>query len=196
MVPAFMNKYFSCLGVLAVVATVACAPFRHRQSAPPQRAAAAPACTTDSTYQRLAFWVGDWDVTDSMGVHYATQRVQRVLDACAITADWASGGGYKGLSLFAFDVRAGQWRQMYAANQTPSPSGVELRTSDPSYDGPGIRFILLLDPADGKPARSRVTIMPSGDHGALQLFEDSNDGGKTWRTVFKAQHHLRPASER
>jgi hypothetical protein len=190
-----MNRYFSCLGVLAVAASVACAPFRHREPAASQRAAAAPACTTDSNYQRLGFWVGDWDVTDSMGVHYATQRVHRVLDACAITADWASGGGYKGLSLFAFDVRTGQWRQMYAANQIPSLSGVERRTSDPSYRGPGVRFILLLDAADGNPARSRVTIMPSGDHGALQLFEDSKDGGKTWHTVFKAEHLPRPASE-
>jgi hypothetical protein len=191
-----MNRYFSCFGVLALAADVACAPLHHKQATASPRVASAPACTTNANFQRLAFWVGDWDVADSMGVHYATQRVHSVLDACAIIADWSSGGGYKGLSLFAFDVKVGRWRQMYAANQVPSPSGVELRTSDPSYDGPGVRFVLLLDPADGKAARSRVTIMPSGDRGALQLFEDSEDGGKTWRTVFKAVHHLQPTAGR
>jgi hypothetical protein len=118
-----------------------------------------------------------------------------VLDACAITAEWASGGGYKGMSLFAFDVRTGEWRQMYVANQVPSPSGVELRKSDPSYRGPGIRFILLLDSTTAEAARSRVTIMPLSDHRALQLFEDSSDGGKTWHTVFKAEHRLQRTVE-
>jgi hypothetical protein len=97
------------------------------------------------------------------------------------------------MGLFAFDTRTGEWRQMYVANQVPSPSGVELRKSDSSYRGPGVRFILLLDPMAGVAARSRVTIMPLSDHRAMQLFEDSPDGGKTWHTVFKAEH--RPQRE-
>jgi hypothetical protein len=99
------------------------------------------------------------------------------------------------MSLFAFDVRTGEWRQMYVANQVPSPSGVELRKSDSSYRGPGIRFILLLDSTAGGPARSRVTIMPLSDHRAMQLFEDSPDGGKTWHTVFKAEHRPQRTAE-
>ena len=189
-----MNMSFSWLGAIAVVASVASTPFHHNEAKQPRTAVASP-CTADSNYQRLAFWVGDWEVVDSTGTHYATQRVRAVLDACAITAEWASGGGYKGMSLFAFDVRTGEWRQMYVANQVPSPSGVELRKSDPSYQGPGVRFILLLDPAAGNLARSRVTIMPLDDHRALQLFEDSSDGGKTWHTLFKAEHRLQRTGE-
>lgn len=177
------------LGALAVVASVGSAPLRHNDVRQPRIPAASP-CAADSNFQRLAFWAGDWEVVDSTGAHYATQRVRAVLDACAITAEWASGGGYKGMSLFAFDVRTGEWRQMYVANQVPSPSGVELRKSDPSYRGPGIRFIPLLDSTTGEAARSRVTIMPLSYHRALQLFEDSSDGGKTWKTVFKAEHRL------
>lgn len=189
-----MNKYLSCLGAIAVATSVAAAPFHHDMTARPRAAAPSP-CAADSNFQRLAFWVGDWEVVDSTGAHYATQRVRSVLEACAITAEWASGGGYKGMGLFAFDVRAGEWRQMYVANQVPKPSGVELRKSDPSYSGPGVRFILLLDPTDGKLARSRVTIMPLSDHRAMQLFEDSPDGGKTWHTVFKAEHRVQRTAE-
>jgi hypothetical protein len=137
-----MNMHVSWLGALAAVASVASGPFHHSQATQPL-ATRAPSCAADSNFQRLAFWVGDWDVVDSI----------------------------------------------------PSPSGVELRKSDPSYRGPGVRFILLLDAADGSRSRSRVTILPLSDHRAMQLFEDSPDGGTTWHTVFKAEHRLQRTAE-
>jgi hypothetical protein len=148
-------------------------------------------CAADSSFQRLAFWVGDWDVYDSTGVKYATQRVRAVIDECAITAEWTSGRGNKGMGLSAYDRKTSAWKQIYASNQVPFLSGVNLRTSDPSYSGPGIRFIQIFDPAAPPLAQTRVTIMPLSDHRALQEFEDSRDGGKTWKLVFKGEHRLR-----
>jgi hypothetical protein len=188
-----MNMPISTLGAIAVVASVACAPIHHTEATRPRTAAASP-CAADSNYQRLAFWVGDWDVYDSTGAHYATQRVRAVLDACAITAEWTGPVGDKGLSLSAFDRRTGDWRQVYVSNQVPSPSGVAVRRSDPSYRGPGIRFIPLLDPPAGDSARARMTIMPLSGRRALQQFEDSRDGGETWHTAFKAEHRLQPTA--
>lgn len=184
-----MNVYVGWLGAIAVVASVASAPVHHHEAEKPQTASASP-CAADSNYQRLAFWVGDWDVYDSTGAHYATQRVHTVIDACAITVDWIGRVGDKGMGLSAYDGKTGEWKQVYVSNQVPSPSSIKLRKSDPSYSGPGIRFIPLLDAAGGELARSRVTIMPLSDHRALQLFEDSRDGGKTWHTVFKGEHRV------
>jgi hypothetical protein len=185
-----MNVYFGWLGAIAVAASAAAASL-HGNEAGRLRPRPASPCAADSSYQRLAFWVGDWEVFDSTGAHYATQRVRPVVDACALTAEWTSGGGNKGMGLSAFDVRSGEWRQVYVSNQVPSPSGVMLRRSDQTYDGPGVRFIPLLDPGAAVPARSRVTILPLSGHRALQLFESSSDGGATWRTVFKAEHRQR-----
>ncbi len=179
-----MNMLFGWLGAIALAASAASGSTRHHETAP-------PSCATDSNYQRLAFWVGDWDVVDSTGAHYATQNVRAVLDACAITAEWTGRGGNKGLNVSAFDGRTGDWRQVYMSNQIPAPSGVSLRRSDPSYTGPGIRFIPLLDAPAGELARSRVTIMPMSGHRAMQLFEDSKDGGKSWYVIFKAEHRQR-----
>jgi hypothetical protein len=120
--------------------------------------------------------------------HYATQRVRAVIDDCAITAEWTGRVGDKGMNLSAFDGRTREWRQMYVSNQVPAPLGVTLRRSDPSYDGPGVRFISLLDPPAGTATRSRVTIMPLSAERAVQLFEDSKDGGATWHVIFKAEH--------
>lgn len=182
-----MNMYFSWLGAIALGASVTSASFHRKEAQQPWTVAAAP-CTADANYQRLAFWVGDWEVVDSTGAHYATQRVRAVVEGCAITAEWTGPAGNKGLSLFGFDARAGEWRQIYVSNQVPFPSGAPVRKSDPSYSGPGIRFIPLVDPGPGQLARSRVTIMLLSDHRPLQLFEDSSDGGQTWHTVFKAEH--------
>ena len=182
-----MNGYY---GWIAAAAIAASAPLHH-QGAPRPRAQAASPCAADSSFQRLAFWIGDWDVYDSTGAHYATQRVSSVLDSCAISVEWASGGGNKGMSLSAFDQKSGVWNQIYVSNQLPSPSGVKLRKSDASYTGPGVRFIPLIDATATNPFESRVTIMPLPGHRALQEFEDSRDGGKTWQVVFKAEHRLR-----
>jgi hypothetical protein len=188
-----MNAHFGLFGALTVAVSLVSAPVHRRGIQAAQNQMTSP-CMADSSYQRLAFWVGDWDVYDSTGVHYATQRVRPVIDECAITAEWASGGGNKGMGLSAFDLKTHQWKQVYVSNQVPFRSGVTLRTSDPSYTGPGIRFIELSDTAAANPAQSRVTIMPLSGHRALQEFEDSKDGGKTWHVVFKAEHRLRTAT--
>jgi hypothetical protein len=187
-----MNMSIGWLGAIAVFAGVVSTPFHHRDVHRP-RTAAAPACTTDANYQRLAFWVGDWEVVDSSGAHYATQRVRAVIDACAITAEWTGRVGDRGMNLSSFDGPTGEWRQMYVSNQVPAPLGVQLRRSDPTYGGPGVRFIPLLGPPAAELSRSRVTIMPLSDHRAMQLFEDSKDGGKTWHVIFKAEHRQRTA---
>ena len=98
-----MNAHIGLLGALAVAVNLMSAPLHRRENEPAQNATTSP-CTADSGYQRLAFWVGDWEVFDSTGAHYATQRVHPVIDECAITADWASGGGNKGTA-----VRRGKW---------------------------------------------------------------------------------------
>ena len=179
-----MSQVLLCVAALGATAAATSAS----ASASARASVAPPVCTTDASYQRLAFWVGDWEVVDSTGAHYASQRVRAVLDACAITAEWAGAGGNKGLNFSAFDGRIGEWRQMYVSNQIPALSGVAIRRSDPSYAGPGVRFIAVADPIDGSLGRSRVTIMPLGADRAMQLFEDSRDGGKTWFVQFKAEH--------
>jgi len=183
-----MNTSFAWLGSLVVVAGVVSAPI-HRSAA----RAPASLCAEDSNYQRLSFWIGDWEVVDSAGAHYATQKVRAALDDCAITAEWTGRVGDRGLNVSAFDRQTGEWRQMYASNQVPGPSGVSLRRSDPAYTGPGVRFIPLVEPPPDKLTRSRVTIMPMSEHRVMQLFEDSKDGGKTWYVIFKAEHRARTA---
>ena len=149
--------------------------------------AAAPPCSGDSGYRRLAFWIGDWTVFDSTGKRYASQRVRDAVDQCALTVEWTGIVGDKGLSVFGYDARSANWKQMYVSNQVPGPSGVILRQSDADYTGPGVRFIPVITPPPGA-TRTRVTIMPLPGGGVMQLFEDSHDDGTSWTTGFKGEH--------
>jgi hypothetical protein len=184
-----MRMSIGWTGALGLVVSAACASLQ-TDAARPRPITESP-CFGDTNYERLAFWVGDWDVYDSTGARYATQRVHSVLGGCAIAAEWTGSGGNKGMNVSAFDRRTNEWRQIYMSNQLPSPSGVTLRKSDSTYKGLGVRFIPLFEPADGNRARSRVTILPVSGDVAMQLFEDSSDGGETWCITFKAEHRLR-----
>jgi len=180
-----MNKSLRALGVFALAGAVV---LLSRRTATATVRLAPLACASDSSFQRLAFWVGDWDVFDSVGTRYASQRVHPVVDACAFTAEWTGPIGDKGTSLTAYDPRTHDWKQVYVSNQVPATSGVSIRKSDPSYDGPGIRFVALVDPAPGEASRLRITIAPLPDHRVRQTFEESKDGGQTWHAVFNAEH--------
>jgi len=183
-----MYMHTGRVGLIATLAILVFAPLHQSRTAFAQTVTTS--CAADSNFRRLRFWVGDWDVYDSTGKRYAAQRVRTVVDDCAITAEWTGPVGDKGISISSYDVQSRDWKQVYVSNQVPSPFGVQLRKSDPTYDGPGIRFVALLDAPTGNPARLRITLLPVGDR-VEELFESSSDGGATWRTVFKAEHRHR-----
>ncbi len=149
-------------------------------------------CATSADFQRLAFWIGDWDVFDSTGVYYASQRVHAAIDACALTVEWTGRAGDKGFGVSAYDSRARQWKQMYVSNQVPFSSGVKYRTADRGYAGPGVRFVPVFAAGDSTRSQTRVSIVPLANDRVLQLFEDSSDGGATWHVEFKAEHRRHP----
>lgn len=151
-------------------------------------------CGADPNHHRLDFWLGEWDVFDSVGVRYAKQRVYAAADRCAVVAEWAGPVGDKGLGISALDGKTGEWRQVYVSNQVPTRAGVVIRRSDPAYSGPGVRFIPLDPPASAAELQTRMTIEPSPGGRAVQLFETSGDGGLTWNVVFRAEHRHRQRS--
>jgi hypothetical protein len=86
------------LGLSALAGAILLAP---RRNAVANVRTAPDVCMSDSSFQRLAFWIGDWDVFDSTGTRYASQRVRAVVDACALTAEWTGPVGDKGMSMTA-----------------------------------------------------------------------------------------------
>ena len=147
-------------------------------------------CAEFPVYQKLDFWVGDWDVfaNDELVGH---NQIEKVLEGCAIVEDWTATGGGEGKSLFFVDYD-GNWRQVWVTQWAMTPGGVKEKMI--AADGPpgSVRFQgEIRHPKAGK-WLDRTTLSPFENGEVRQLIEISNDAGQTWKSTFDAIY--RPAA--
>jgi hypothetical protein len=139
-------------------------------------------CASDSALHVLDFWVGDWTVVDSAGSNLGTNRIEKIVDGCAITETWRDRDG-EGRSLFYYVPAQRMWKQVWVTPSAMSAGGVKekhLVGASPGrarfqreYFGPA--GVLILD---------RTTLTTIADGRVRQIIEISRDGGATWRTTF------------
>lgn len=137
-----------------------------------------PACAA-AEFHQFDFWIGDWNVTTPQGKPAGRNRIEAVVDGCAISEHWSGAGGTDGKSYSAWDARNRRWNQYWVA----SDGGV-LYLSGAFADGRMVLGGEQVDPANGSTSPQRVTWTPNADGSVRQLWESSSDGGKTWTTVF------------
>ncbi len=167
--------------LLAVAGFVpACTPPRGHAStavvAPPPPASPAPQCSTVQ-HRQFDFWVGTWTVATPDGRAAGTNRIERVLGGCALVEHWSGAGGSRGTSLNYWDAAERAWFQSWIDNQ-----GQPLRLRGGLRDG---RMVLEAESADsGRIVVQRIGWTPLGGDRVRQHWERSDDGGRTWVTVF------------
>ena len=69
-----------------------------------------PRCSESERYSDLDFWVGEWDVFVG-DTRVGRNRIEKVLDGCALIEHWSAAGGGDGKSLFFVDYD-GRWTQI------------------------------------------------------------------------------------
>lgn len=139
-------------------------------------APAAP-CTA-SVHHEFDFWIGDWVVTEK-GQPAGTNRVDRLLDGCALFENWVGLDGSRGHSLNFYDRRRDLWQQTWV---DASPGVLNLT----GHFSAG-RMVLTgtsNDPKSHKPRVDRITWTPNADGTVRQLWEMSLDGSRTWKVAF------------
>jgi hypothetical protein len=141
--------------------------------------AAKPAACAAAEFHQFDFWIGDWAVTNPQGKPAGRNRIAAVLGGCAISEEWSGAGGTVGKSYSAWDARQRQWNQYWV-----DTDGQVLYLSGALKDGRMVLSGEQHDPASGKRAPQRVTWTPNPDGSVRQLWEGSEDGGKTWAVVF------------
>lgn len=150
---------------------------------------AEPVCRTGDVAKSLDFWVGEWSVTSrDGGVKFGTNRVERLLDGCAIFENWRSTSGNEGKSLFAFDAGAQKWTQIWVTPNTSVPGGIKRKQLVALFEGGAVRFQGSYSANDGRTIIDRTTLTPEAGGMVRQLIEVSDDGGDTWRIVFDATY--------
>jgi hypothetical protein len=153
-------------------------------AAPPAFAQTAPRAKdcTAAVHHQFDFWIGDWDVTTPDGKPAGKNKIEPILNGCALRESWTGAGGGTGTSYNAWDRRRGVWHQTWVDAQ-----GNLLQLDGQFRDG---RMILTGDNVDpsGAKSKERITWQETAPGQVRQLWETSRDGGATWTVSFDGRY--------
>ncbi len=142
--------------------------------------AAPPACDETPGFSDLDFWLGDWEVADPEGTPQGVNRIEKILDGCAILEHWTDSAGGEGKSLFYFHVVDGTWHQVWVTQQATAPGGLKRKELVEHLEGGAVRFQGEIELPDGRVYLDRTTLTPQSDGTVRQHIQLSQDGGETW----------------
>ncbi|MGQ0835690.1 MAG: hypothetical protein ACT4O5_12380 [Gammaproteobacteria bacterium] len=133
-----------------------------------------PACAGPE-YGQFDFWVGDWEVYAG-GTLAGTNSITREHGGCVLVEHWVGVRGMTGTSLNVYLPSKKKWHQTWAdsTGKLLQLFG-EFREGAMHLTGAGINGGATLD---------KTTWTPNADGTVRQLWEQSQDGGKSWAVVF------------
>ncbi len=146
----------------------------------------AAACNAPE-HRQFDFWLGRWEVFTPDGKKAGDNDIEAIDGGCALIERWRGGGNFSGTSLNSWDRQARQWRQHWVDNQGGllrlaggrQGQRMVLEGSQPHPDKPGIT------------RQQRIAWAPLPDGAVRQLWEQSDDQGASWTTVFDGRY-VRP----
>lgn len=141
-------------------------------------------CVDLPAYKLLDFWVGEWDV-------YADEeraggnKIEKILNGCAVIEHWTAADGGKGKSLFYVDAD-GVWQQVWVTEFSANPGGMKEKTHIETLPNGATRFQGELRHPKIGTYLDRTTLTPLEEGEVSQVIEISRDGGESWQTTFDA----------
>ena len=147
------------------------------------QAKAPKACQEDS-YRQFDFWIGAWDVLLPDGSKAGENRIESIASGCALQESWKGRGGFSGSSLNSYDSSDRNWHQTWVDS-----TGGRLELAGGLEAGAMVLSATAPDPQ--KPnvkVTQRISWSVNGDGSVRQFWQSSEDGGKTWATVFDGRY--------
>jgi hypothetical protein len=151
-------------------------------------------CRSWPRMHALDFWLGQWNVSAG-GQTVGTNRIETILNGCAVTEQWLDGRGGRGQSLFYYDRAMDRWKQVWLTDHALTRGGTKEKTEQVERTS-SERIVFqgrYLDPESGAAITDRTTLAKRSDGTVQQLIEISTDEGKTWRTTFDGIYRARPS---
>jgi hypothetical protein len=157
------------------------------QTAPDTSTATPPAAKrpcTEPEFHEFDFWIGTWEVRTPDGKVAGTNRIEPILDGCVLQESWRGAKGLQGSSLNMYVPSTKRWHQTWMDQQGTlllldgafQDGSMVLRGESPSSQKPGVV------------TQQRITWTPASDGTVRQLWEASEDAGKSWTTVFDGRY--------
>ncbi len=155
------------------------------EAAPAQPPPVRYPCQDSDNHRAFDFWIGTWDVK-FQGNHAGVNEIRPILGDCVLFENWDSAGGnYTGKSFNYYDAAEGHWRQIWIDDR-----GGVIEFTGEVRDGAMYYTANTKNPADGSEIRHKLTFTQNPDGSVRQLWEQSNDGGDGWNTVWDG-HYVR-----
>jgi hypothetical protein len=137
-----------------------------------------PPCAAPE-HSQFDFWVGKWNVENEAGIFQGTNRVEKILDGCALQENWTGASGMRGQSYNIYAKRRGKWHQTWVDSNgllLILDGGLEngrmvLRGETPARDAKGI-------------VAHEISWESLPDGRVRQRWRTSKDGGSTWNDHF------------
>jgi len=138
-----------------------------------------PACAA-AEHRQFDFWLREWTVSAG-GKHAGDSRIESILDGCVVLENWTGAKGSVGKSFNTYNTATRRWEQYWVDG-----SGTPLHLSGGLVEG---RMVLsgqrpTPNAQTGLAQHERITWTHNADGSVRQLWETSNDDGKTWTVNF------------
>jgi hypothetical protein len=101
-----------------------------------------------------------------------------ILGDCVIFENWSGGQGSNGKSFNFFNTNRGKWQQTWVDDK-----GTVLELMGELKDG-AMAFTGETVTAKGNKTEERLTFFKLSQDSVRQLWEQSTDGGKSWKVAF------------
>ena len=141
-------------------------------------------CTAPEHHQ-FDFWIGEWDVTLPNGKVAGTNRIEPILNGCALRESWTGAAGGSGTSYNAYDRSRRRWHQTWVDAQG------NLLQLDGAFSGGKMTLTGETVDSTGATATQRIIWEQTAPGQVRQLWETSTDGGATWTTAFDGRYRKR-----
>jgi hypothetical protein len=132
----------------------------------------------DGASRQFDFWVGRWRVTEN-GKPAGDNRIERILEGCALLENWTGAQGGEGKSLNFFDRDDGLWHQTWI-DRSGGALFLAGRFENGAMRMEGERAATGKEP----PTRHRITWTPLPGGKVRQLWESTPVGKDQWSTQF------------
>ena len=137
------------------------------------------ACCTKQ-HQQFDFWVGDWNVYDTLGNLVGENTIEKLVAECVLSEFWRGKSGGVGRSYNYFNLADSTWNQVWI-----DASGSNLELKGKLIEG---KIILQSELQPGQKIdwyRNRITWTPNDDGSVTQHWEILNKEGLVISEVFK-----------
>jgi hypothetical protein len=168
------ESHFAAMRTLALLLTIAVF------AAFPAHASTVAPCSSPE-HRQFDFWLGDWQVHTAAGKLAGFNRITREYADCVIRERYATGRGYTGESLNAYDAARKVWHQTWVDD-----AGL-LLTLEGRWNGKSMILEGESPDAKGVMRKQRVTWTPNEDGTVRQLWESVGEDGK-WTTQFDGRY--------